>query len=562
MTYTSSEIDALLREREDEHLEFKEAKNQYDFDKLAKYCSALANEGGGKIVLGVTDKMPRHVVGSQAFPNVPKIKSALIEVLNLRVEVDKITHRDKRVLVFIIPSRAVGVPVRYKGVYWMRRDEDVVPMTDDMVKKIFDENRLDFSADIHPGVTIEDLDPLAITELRARWHRKSKNNRLLETSDKQLLFDAELVLERGITNAALLLLGTQSSVDKYLPQAETIFEYRSTEASGPAQQRKEFRKGFLLYQDELWTLINSRNDLQHFQSGLYNIPIQTFNETVVREAILNAVSHRDYNAAGSVFVRQTPKTMEVTSPGGFPQGVSIENVLWRQSPRNRRLAEVLSKCGLVERSGQGVNLMFEESIKESKPLPDYSGSDSHTVDLIVRGEIQDPQFLRFLEKVGREKLATFHTKDLLIIDLVHREQPIPADYVPRLPYLIDQGVIEKVRGKEYVLSGTFHKSIGRRGTYTRKIGLDRETNKMLLLKHIEDNQADGSQMNELMQVLPSKTRSQIQYLLKLLMVEGKAHYTGYGTISTWYPGPHPEDLEQEGDGGTLKAEGGTMNDER
>lgn len=165
MTTTLTEIEEL-QAREDEHLEFKEAKNQYDYDKLAKYCSALSNEGGGRMVLGVTDKMPRTVVGSQAFSNLHKVKSALIEALRLRIETDELTHPDGRVVIFTIPARPVGMPVRYRGVYWMRRDEDVVPMTDDMVKRIFDEIRLDFSADIHPTTTIDDLDPLAITITR------------------------------------------------------------------------------------------------------------------------------------------------------------------------------------------------------------------------------------------------------------------------------------------------------------------------------------------------------------------------------------------------------------
>jgi ATP-dependent DNA helicase RecG len=562
MATTLVEIEDLLKAREDEHLEFKEAKNQYDYDKLGKYCSALANEGGGKMILGITDKMPRIVVGSLAFPNLPKIKSALIEALQLRIETDEIAHPKGRIVVFTVPSRPVGMPVRYRGVYWMRRDEDVVPMTDDMVKRIFDEIRLDASADISHAATIEDLDPLAITELRARWHRKSGNDRLLEMSDKQLLADAELMIDGGITNAALILLGTATALNRLLAQSEVVFEYRSSEASGPAQQRKEFRKGFLLFQEELWNLINSRNDLQHFQVGMYKVPIQTFNEVIVREAIANAVSHRDYSAPGSVFVRQTPRTMEVSSPGGFPSGVNQDNVLWKQVPRNRRLAEVLGRCGLVERSGQGVNLMYEESIKESKPLPDFSGSDEHNVDLVIRGEIQDPQFLRFLDKIGKEKLATFHTKDLLIIDMIHREQAIPEEYKSRLPYLVAQGVVEKRRGgKEYVLSGSFHKFMGQRGTYTRKIGLDRETNKMLLLKLIEDSSPEGCQLKELMQVLPEKTRGQVQYLLALLRIDGKAHYRSFGMASTWYPGPHPDyevnDHDDDADDDDIDDEGRT-----
>jgi ATP-dependent DNA helicase RecG len=227
--------------------------------------------------------------------------------------------------------------------------------------------------------------------------------------------------------------------------------------------------------------------------------------------------------------------MEIYSPGGFPKGITLENILWKQSPRNRRLSEILGKCGLVERSGQGVNLMIEESIKESKPLPNFSRSDTHSVEVEVRGEIEDPQFLRFMEKVGREKVATFSTKDLLIIDLIHREQPIPSEYVSRLPYLIELGVIERIRNKEFVLSGGFHKFIGRRGTYTRKIGLDKAESKALLLKHIESNKDEGSPLLELLQVLPSKGRTQVRWLITVLHTEGSIYYKGWANSARWYP---------------------------
>ena len=97
-----------------------------------------------------------------------------------------------------------------------------------------------------------------------------------------------------------------------------MFEYRSSEASVQFQQRKEFREGFFLFDDELWKTINLRNEMQHYQEGLFVWDIQTFNEKVVREAILNAVSHRDYRLHGSVFIRQYPKKIEIVSPGGFP----------------------------------------------------------------------------------------------------------------------------------------------------------------------------------------------------------------------------------------------------
>ena len=123
--------------------------------------------------------------------------------------------------------------------------------------------------------------------------------------------------------------------------------------------------------------------------------------------------------------------------------------------------------------------MFEESIKQSKPLPDYSGSDNYHVRLALFGEMQDPKLLRFLEKVGTERLATFSTHDFLILDLVHREADIPDEYRSRIAQLVDQGVIERVARGKCVLSRRFYTFVGRKGVYTRKRGLDRETNKAL-----------------------------------------------------------------------------------
>ena len=128
--------------------------------------------------------------------------------------------------------------------------------------------------------------------------------------------------------------------------------------------------GFFACYDRIWELVNLRNDKQHYQEGFFVFDIFTFNERVVREAILNAVSHRNYQFGGSIFVRQYRDRLVVESPGGLPFGITLDNILDRQLPRNRRIAEILSLCGMVERSGQGMNLMFELSVQEAKPLPD------------------------------------------------------------------------------------------------------------------------------------------------------------------------------------------------
>ena len=539
MTVSTHELQTWMNAKEDERLEFKEAKTRFDFEKLVNYCVALANEGGGRMILGVTDKPPRTVVGSQAFPDLERTKAGLIERLRLRLDVEDIRHPDGRVLVFRVPSRPIGMPLEYQGAYWMRGGESLVPMTQDQLRRIFAETGPDFSAEICTPARLDDLDPAAVEVLRQLWQRKLPDQDISTRPDEQLLTDAELLVDGGVTYAALVLLGTRKALGKHLAQAELVFEYRSNDVPGPAAERHEFRQGFLSVLDEVWRLVNQRNDRQHFQQGFFVWDVPTFNERVVREAVLNAVSHRDYRHGGSVFVRQYPHRIEIVSPGGFPSGITPENILRQQNPRNRRIAEVLAKCGLVERAGQGFDLIYRECIRQSKPLPDFSHTDVHTVWLTLHGDIQDPEFLRFLEEIGREQVAAFGLDDFLVVDLVRREQRVPDPLRLRVEHLLEQGIIERVgrgRGVRLLLSRRFYRHIGKAGVYTRQRGLDRETNKELLLKHIQDNRNEGSRLGELVQVLPALSYVQVQKLLQDLRIQGRILKVGNTNAARWYPG--------------------------
>ncbi len=537
MNSSRDDLKAWMDAKEDRHLEFKEAKASFHFERLVEYSVALANEGGGKLILGVTDKRPRRVVGSQAFRNLQRTQAGLIERLRLRIDAECINHPDGRVVVFHVPSRPIGMPVHYNGKYLMRSGESLVPMTPDQLKRILDESGPDFSAEVVPKARVADLNDAAIDDFRRRWSQKSKNPAIQHLSPEQLLRDAELLVDARVTYAALILLGTPAAISRYLSHAEVIFEYRSSEAAGPAQQREEYREGFFSFYEHLWEKINLRNDKQHFQDGLFILDVPTFNETAVREAILNAVSHRDYRHGGSIFIRQFPRRLEIVSPGGFPPGITPENILDRQLPRNRRIADVFGKCGLVERAGQGADRMFESCIREGKSLPDFTGTDPYQVALTLHGQVQDPAFLRFLEKVGRERLASFSTKDFLVLDLVHRDEPIPEALTPALRRLVQMGVVETVgrgRGTRYLLARGFYAAIRQKGGYTRRKGLDRETNKALLLRHVQSSSPEGCAMAELQQVVPTLSRAFVKRLMDELRREGKVRLEGRRRWSRWF----------------------------
>ena len=264
----------------------------------------------------------------------------------------------------------------------------------------------------------------------------------------------------------------------------------------------------------------------------YDIP--TFNERVVREAILNAVSHRNYQMGGSVFIRQYRDRLVVESPGGFPNGITVDNILDRQSPRNRRVAEILALCGLVERSGQGMNLMYEWSIKEAKQLPDFTGTDENFVKLTLNGLVLDEKMLSLINRIGSERMESFSTGDFLVINALYHEEVIPQNLHQNLKRLEDWGVVEHIGRNKYVLARSLYAAVGKSGVHTRVVGLDRNTNKELLLKHIRDNGDQGTPFKELQQVLPGQSRNQLQVLMRELRKEGRVYAIGKTRGAKWF----------------------------
>lgn len=538
MVIIPEDVDNLLGDVEGENLEFKEAKSDFAFDKLAKYGSALANEGGGKLVLGVTDRRPRRVVGSRAYEQPEQTRKKLIVALKIDVFFDDVSHPAGRVLVFTFPPHPIGLPVAYEGVAYMREADSLVPLSEHRRRQIYAEGATDFTARVCEGATWDDLAPKAVEDFRRRWIEKSRNPNLASLDAKHLLRDADALADGDrVTYAALILFGTRPAVRRLLPQAEVIFEYRPNEAPGQAADREEYQEGFFLYYDALWQRINLRNDRQALPEGFFVSDVLTFGERPVREVVLNAVAHRDYQLGGSVFLRQYPRHLRCESAGGLPAGITPQNIISHQSPRNRRVAELFAKCGLVERSGQAMDLMFQQSVSDSKPLPSFDGTDDYAVHVTLRGEVQDPRFVHFMSQIDPQRLGQFSTNDFLVLDLIRREEPIPDGYKPNVRRLRDDGLVETVgrgRGVRPILSRHLYQYLGELGRYTRQRGLDREMNLQLLLQHLRDCRHDGAPLAELHQVLPPLSEDQVRYRLGLLQRERKAISTGRGAGGRWY----------------------------
>lgn len=523
---------------EGENLEFKEARNRFDFEELTRYCVALANEGGGKICLGVSDARPRQVVGSTAFNQPERTRAGLNQRLHLGITFDEVPHPGGRVLVFHVPSRPVGIAIQWDGRYLVRDGDSLVGMPGERLRDIIAESGHDFSADVCAGLAVDDLEEAAIEEFRRRWIDKSGNGGLRGVPRSQLLSDIEATVEGNPTYAALVLFGSRAAIGRHLANAEVTYEYRSSNASGPAQVRREFREGFFLWYDQLWELINQRNDLQHFQVGPFVLDVPTFHERGIREAILNAVSHRNYQLGGNVFVRQYPNRIEVVSPGGLPVEVRLETILYRQSPRNRRIADIFTKCGLVERSGQGMNLMFESAIQHSKSLPEFTGTDNFQVSVTLQGVMQNPSFVRFLRQFDDQVKESLSTDEWLVLDRLSREQPITDELLPCTNRLIELGMIVRAARGSFILSEAYYRYTGREETFRRL--RENEVRKESLERHIGEHAVDGCPVGTLSDLLPDLTRDQVRGLLDELRAEERVHLRGERRWARWHPGPAPE----------------------
>ncbi len=541
-------LQQILDGLEGEHCEFKEWKTKDDFDGLTKYACALANEGGGKIVLGVADQRPRKIVGTSVWPQFEVTRKSLKQRLHLTTQWEEFQAPAGRVLVITVPRHTYGLPAAWDGRAWMRKDDSLVPLSEARRQAIWEEIGRDFSAEPCSGLALGDLNPVALHAFRRAWvdslraRREESGQRDAERieglSHEQLLRDTELIQADGtLVNAALILFGSRQAVRKHLAQAELVYEFRNTPASGPADLRIEFQEGFFAWQDLLWQQVNepSRNPRQSFQTGHFVRQLPSFAERPVREAILNAVCHRDYLLGNSIFIRHYLTALTVESPGGLLPQVTVETLLDRQAPRNRRLAELFQRCGMVERSGQGMNLIFADAITSAKQLPTPTASP-YQFTLTLHGVVQDPAFLAYLERVGQEKMRLYDTAHLLVLDSVRRDTAVPEALKSLVDRLVTDGLLERIsrgRGTRLILSRTFSQAIGESATYTRRKGLDQDECKLLLLNHLHLKGEQGAPLAELAQVLPSKSKRQIQHFLRLLAEEGKASALRLGPGAAW-----------------------------
>jgi len=514
--------------KECEHLEFKRAENNFPFNSgdksLFGYYVALANERGGKLVLGVTDKIPREVIGTAAFQKLEAVKLKIYQKFHRTIEVEEVDYEGKRVLIFKIPSRPIGEALDFDGKFLMREGESLVPMNSETHNKISKEYIQDFSSELAEKATMSDLDTNSIKTLRALLKTSRKvEKKVGQYSDKQLLVDLGLIRNNGVTYAALILLGKTSSLGLYLPSAEVRYQYKEDKSKVRGDMTDVFRGGYLGYYNELWQQVDSRNVTEYLQVGLRKIRKKTFEEETIQEAINNSIIHRSYSETGPIMISQSPKEIIIKSPGGFLSGITIENIAEETKLRNRLLADVLSKCDFVEAFGNGVDLMIQHQLSSGKKYPDYNKTTRHTVILEIDGNVYDPSFAEYVSKIAIEENKEMSYKELLVLTLIKQGKKISINQITEDLYNL--GLIEKIGVNKYILSKKYYIDTQKKGEYTRRKGLPKNRNKELVLQHLREY--SKGYMEEFFEVLGGDvSKPTINRWLRELREEGKVDFHG------------------------------------
>ncbi len=505
------------------------------------YITALCNEDGGSLVIGMEDNYPHMVIGTkQSEGTIGDLAAKIYSDTGIRTDIYELYEDGKRVLVIDVDARPIGRVFKFEDVALMRIGEELKPMSEEVYLKIIQEQEPDFSQQICPGLSIEDLDEMAIEIMKDKYAIKQRNPGFKALSNEQVLTDLDLMKNGKLTNASLILLGKEHVIKERLPQAAIMHEYRTNESQIHFDKRVKFQQPFFVMIEKLWDLINVRNGSIPVREGIFNtFEIPLFNEEVIRESLNNAVAHRDYKRLSETVIKQFPLKMVITSMGGFPHGVSLQNLLTVPStPRNRLLADVLSKTGLVERSGQGIDRIFLHTLSEGKPDPDYSKSDDFTVTLSLSAEIEDKAFALFIKTVqdslsDENKLSVFEIVILNKIRKGNDKNGLDKAIVEKLKerFLIES--IGKTKGQAYILCKDYYEFADKKVEYSKLTDWDANQAFSIIQMYLEKHHK--AKMGDFVKLFEGHiTRRKIKYFIEKMLESKLLNSTGIGSGTHYF----------------------------
>ncbi|MCY4621238.1 MAG: putative DNA binding domain-containing protein [bacterium] len=537
-----AELRNLLTHGETSTVEYKSEVNDSD---LVETVVCLANGSGGYLLVGVDDRgrvigsKPRH--GDRTDPS--RVEALILSRTRpaFHASVAIALTDQGEVLVIDVPT-ARTVVATSDGKY-IRRAIDIkgnpqcLPMEPhEVLARASSVGAQDFSRIPVPGVELEDLSAGELTRFRRLAARTGGDGALATLSNADLLRALDLLTHaEELTLGALLLFGTEECLARRLPAYEIGFQ----ELDGLAVRTSEISRVPLLQaMIEMSERVLVRNPEEEIEIGLFRVPLPRFAEVTVRELIANALVHRDYSATGATLVEISEAGLTVSNPGGFPEGITISNLL-TTPPRSRNpaLADAFKRAGLVERTGRGVNRAFESQLALGRSAPDYNLSNPRTVVVRVRPRLADKKMAGLIAE-ARQQGDRFSLQDLLALHEVRVERRITTARAAELFQvgvrearevlndLTDRGLLEttgRTRDRTYNLSAAVYHRLGEPARHSWVRGFDRIQQEQMVLTFVDRHGSISRREAADLCRIPSERASR---LLRRLRDEGALELVG------------------------------------
>lgn len=539
----------MIPQSESLTVEFKSDRKRLSDAELVEALVCLANTEGGELWLGVEDDGQATglhadhlalvgLAGMVAARTSPALQ-VTVEALQVGgVPVAKIT----------VP-KAQGEVATQAGVYVRRRIKhdgtpECVPMLPhERISRASSFGLVDVSAQPVAGSTLADFDPLERERLRQAVQQYGGDRVLLELDDEAM--DGALGLTQRLadgtrvpTLTGLLLIGRESVLQQRVATHELAFQVLAQQAV----RFNEFRRFPLLKAlDWLETNFRPYNPEQELQVGLFRVPVPLVDMAAFREAVANALIHRDYHRMGAVHVRLENDALVISNPGGLVDGVTLANLLVTEPrPRNRALADAMKRIGVVERSGRGVDTIYRGMLKFGRPAPDYGRTDLHNVVLSLPTVPADVAFRRMVVDAERNRNAELPIDSLIALAALREFKRLSADALAKhiqrdaasakrtLEALTEAGLVEahgNTRGRSYTLSAAVYSVVSDKAAYTRQVGFGPIQHEQMLLSYIRQHgQIKRAEVMELCRL----TEGQVKRLLQRMLAAGQIVMRGQG----------------------------------
>jgi ATP-dependent DNA helicase RecG len=528
-------------------VEFKSDRRKLSDAELVEALVCLANTEGGELWLGVEDD--GEPTGLHAEHRALAGLSGLVAARtspSLAVVVQAMDLGGVPVARILVPKAHTEVATT-GGVYLRRRlkhdgtPECVAMLPHDRASRLAHLGLADASAQAVAGATLADLDPLERERLRQAVQQYGGDRVLLELDDEAL--DGALGFTarqpdgtRVPTLCGLLLLGREGPLRELVPTHEFAFQVLEREAV----KFNEFRRFPLLKAlDWLETNFRPYNPEEELQVGLFRVPVPLVDLAAFREAVANALIHRDYHRLGAVHVRLDDAGLTLSNPGGLVEGVTLANLLTTEPrPRNRALADAMKRIGVVERSGRGVDTIYRGMLKFGRPAPDYGRTDATSVVLRLPTEAADLDFRRLVVEEERRRSSELPIDSLIALAALRDLKRVSADELAlriqrdagsakrTLEALTEAGLVEahgSTRGRSYTLSAAVYRAAGDKAGYTRQAGFAPIQHEQMVLSYVRQHgQIRRAEVIELCRLSEGQAKELLKRMLgaALLKLEG------------------------------------------